>query len=117
MSCEGSCTSIADCGDMDNNGVRDNPCLWYQCASGTCQSVARTTQADLGGATGACPIDGVGDGGEVVVHGRVPPRVLGENGTALLGSAIYRLRSANLAAASSVVHRAWARNRKLTSAA
>src|SRR5262245_46755647 len=55
---------------------------------------------------------GVGDGGELVVHGRVPPRVLGEIGTAFLGSAMrasagrlptptrraYRLRSANIAA-------------------
>jgi hypothetical protein len=60
-SCEGGCTNIADCGDMDDNGVRDNPCLWYQCAAGNCQSMARTTQADLGGPTGACVIDGVGD--------------------------------------------------------
>jgi hypothetical protein len=58
------CLDIADCGDVDMNGVRDDPCTWYGCNGGTCLELARTTQADMGGFSGACPPDTTCDGND-----------------------------------------------------
>jgi hypothetical protein len=59
--CAGGCLDTADCADTNGNGVRDNACTWWNCVAGDCQSVA-VSFADLGGAFGACPPDGVTDG-------------------------------------------------------
>jgi hypothetical protein len=58
-----ACTLQA-CGDADDNGIRDDACLWYDCVAEQCSSVARTTQADMGGFSGACPIDLTCDGND-----------------------------------------------------
>jgi hypothetical protein len=53
------CAALADCADTDDDGVRDDGCVWWSCA-GFCQS-APVGFADIGGAFGACPPDGVTD--------------------------------------------------------
>jgi hypothetical protein len=67
------CTVATECGDADNDGVRDNPCWWYSCNAGVCDSLSRGTgnsgqfgQADVGGQTGpgVCNVDGVADGND-----------------------------------------------------
>jgi hypothetical protein len=56
--------TLAECGDTNNDNKRDDACLWYDCASGLCSSTGRTTQADIGGSNGACPVDGTCDGND-----------------------------------------------------
>jgi hypothetical protein len=60
----GVCSDAADCGDLDNDGIRDDACAWYDCAAGACATLGKTTQADLGGAFGACTPDGATDGND-----------------------------------------------------
>jgi hypothetical protein len=60
---KGECT-VEGCGDVDDNGIRDDACLWYECVAGQCSTLGRTTQADLGGFSGACPIDLTCDGND-----------------------------------------------------
>lgn len=58
---EGSttCTTLAHCADLDGDHYRDDPCAWYACVGGSCMTVTKTTQADIGGVSGACPPDTV----------------------------------------------------------
>jgi hypothetical protein len=67
------CSVAADCGDADDDGVRDDPCSWYSCIAGECDSVSRGSanggqfgQADVGSPTGpaVCNVDGVADGND-----------------------------------------------------
>lgn len=57
---EPDCASVADCADLNLDGVRDDGCLWWECAGGTCLST-EIPFADMGGAVGACPPDGAAD--------------------------------------------------------
>jgi glucose/arabinose dehydrogenase len=59
------CASADDCGDLDNNNLRDDACQWYACMNSVCQTLSRDAgQADMGGANGACPIEGACDGND-----------------------------------------------------
>jgi hypothetical protein len=59
----GPCTTHGDCADLDDNGVRDDNCVFWACASGTCADTA-IVFADMGGPFGACPPDGAADGND-----------------------------------------------------
>jgi hypothetical protein len=54
---------LSDCADVDDDGVRDDACTWWSCSGGGCQGQP-VPFADLGGAFGACPPDGVTDGND-----------------------------------------------------
>jgi hypothetical protein len=58
------CGTGVDCADQDNDGIRDDACTWYGCSGGACVTMARSTQADIGGFSGACPIDSACDGND-----------------------------------------------------
>jgi hypothetical protein len=57
--------SLAECADLDGNGVRDDNCVWWACTGGTCQATG-IVFADMGGMFGACPPDGAADGNDRV---------------------------------------------------
>jgi hypothetical protein len=60
------CEPLPACADVaPADGVRDDACLWYQCVGGECQTVARSSQADLGGAFGACALDDTCDSNDI----------------------------------------------------
>jgi hypothetical protein len=70
--CGSDCVDFTDCGDVNNDSLRDDPCAWYACTAGECSDIPRGTgnqgqfgQADMGGAFGNCLIDGVADGNDV----------------------------------------------------
>jgi hypothetical protein len=54
---EPTCNFGADCADLDNNGIRDDKCVWWECAANGCLNVD-IVFADMGGSFGACPTDG-----------------------------------------------------------
>ncbi len=59
------CTTIADCGDQNNDGFRDDVCLHYACVDGACVETPRGVgQSDMGGSFGACDNDGTCDGND-----------------------------------------------------
>jgi hypothetical protein len=73
-SCDGPCTSLATCADQNNDGKRDDACLWYECVASVCLSTPRGFlnggqfgQADMGSPSGPnqCDVDGVGDASDV----------------------------------------------------
>jgi cysteine-rich repeat protein len=51
--CTVVCSDFGDCADLDNNGVRDDNCVWWACAAGECNGTA-VGFADMGGAFGTC---------------------------------------------------------------
>ncbi len=51
------CIGVADCCDLDGNGVRDDPCLWCECVANACVFVNKDAPSDMGGAFGDCPSD------------------------------------------------------------
>jgi hypothetical protein len=56
---ECGCATVSTCCDLDNNGVRDDACLWCACESETCNIVDLAPAfADMGGPFGACTPDG-----------------------------------------------------------
>lgn len=55
--------TIAECADIDNNEIRDDNCVWYECAAGSCIGTD-IVFADMGGQFGACPPDGAADGND-----------------------------------------------------
>jgi hypothetical protein len=59
-----TCSTLEDCADQNGDGLRDDPCLWYECACGGCLEVPRFSQADLGGLFGECSLDVACDGGD-----------------------------------------------------
>ncbi len=62
---DNSCETIADCGDADNDGFRDDVCLHYACVDNTCVATPRGVgQSDMGGSFGACDNDGTCDGND-----------------------------------------------------
>jgi hypothetical protein len=52
----GTCLVVADCADLDSDGIRDDNCVWWDCQIGLCLSTA-IPFADMGGFSGACPPD------------------------------------------------------------
>ncbi len=62
-SAAGSCETIADCADLDGNGIRDDNCTFWACESGTCVG-QDIVFADMGGQFGACTPDGTADGND-----------------------------------------------------
>jgi hypothetical protein len=59
--CPGGTT--AECADLNQDGVRDDPCIWWACASGSCVPTD-VPFADMGGAFGNCPPDLIADGND-----------------------------------------------------
>ncbi len=55
--------TIAECADLDDDEVRDDNCVWFECAAGTCVGTD-IVFADMGGQFGACPPDGTADGND-----------------------------------------------------
>jgi hypothetical protein len=51
------CNLTASCADSDGDGVRDDACVWSECAGGTCIDTPLNTFADMGGAFGECSPD------------------------------------------------------------
>ncbi len=60
---EGGCLAAADCADLDNDGIRDDGCLYSACSGGQCLGTA-IVFADMGGQFGACLPDGTADGND-----------------------------------------------------
>lgn len=58
-----TCKTDAACADLDDNGVRDDTCLWWNCAAGACNALD-VEFADYGGKFGACVPDGTVDGND-----------------------------------------------------
>ncbi len=61
--CMDACTTLADCSDLDGDGIRDNSCIWWWCDAGLCSSID-VVFADIGGQFGSCPPDGSADGND-----------------------------------------------------
>jgi hypothetical protein len=56
----GSCGAFGSCADVDQNGIRDDNCLWWSCDRGSCQATP-IVFADMGGQFGSCAPDGAVD--------------------------------------------------------
>ncbi len=54
------CTGLADCADVDDDGIRDDGCVWWICDHDACVSTA-VVFADMGGQFGLCAPDGTPD--------------------------------------------------------
>ncbi len=54
------CDDLSDCADLDDDGVRDNGCVWWECTDSVCVDTA-IQFADMGGQFGTCPPDGTAD--------------------------------------------------------
>ncbi len=57
------CRAHGDCADLDRDDIRDDVCLWWSCAEGTCQGTD-IVYGDMGGQFGACTPDGTSDGND-----------------------------------------------------
>ncbi len=57
---EPDCESVADCADLDANGIRDDNCVWWACGAGVCQGTD-IVFADMAGQFGDCLPDGTAD--------------------------------------------------------
>ncbi len=57
------CMSASDCADLDDDGVRDNACVFWACIEGAC-IVTDVPFADMGGQFGTCAPDGIADGND-----------------------------------------------------
>ncbi len=57
------CLTTGDCADVDNNGVRDDNCIWWACTEGQCNPTD-IVFADVGGQFGNCSPDGTADGND-----------------------------------------------------
>jgi hypothetical protein len=53
----GDCVDAAGCADAQNDGIRDDNCVWSACNGGMCLDIPLAQFADMGGAFGACPPD------------------------------------------------------------
>ncbi len=58
--CLPPCKSIADCADDDNDGIRDDGCVFWVCDHAECVSTD-IKFADMGGQFGSCVVDGTSD--------------------------------------------------------
>ena len=61
--CEPDCVETADCADLDENGIRDDGCVYWACEDSACVATA-INYADLGGEFGTCSPDGTADGND-----------------------------------------------------
>ncbi len=59
----GACVNIADCADLDEDGIRDDNCMWWSCAASACMGTD-IVFGDMAGQFGACPPDGTADGND-----------------------------------------------------
>ncbi len=57
------CSSFTDCADMDENGIRDDNCIWWACEDNLCVGTG-IRFADMAGQFGSCPPDGAADGND-----------------------------------------------------
>ncbi len=55
-----TCATAGDCADLDNDDIRDDGCVWWDCDAGECLGTD-VVFADMGGQFGACPPDGAAD--------------------------------------------------------
>ncbi len=58
-----SCSDRGDCADVNNDGIRDDGCVWNDCSGGQCSPIA-IVFGDMGGQFGACEPDGTADGND-----------------------------------------------------
>jgi hypothetical protein len=56
-SCIPPCNSVNECASVDEDLIRDDNCIWWECDTGSCLDTPLTQFADMGGAFGACPPD------------------------------------------------------------
>jgi hypothetical protein len=49
---------VTSCTDVDDNGIRDDNCTWWDCVDDQCVDTPLDQFADLGGAFGECSLDG-----------------------------------------------------------
>jgi hypothetical protein len=61
--CDMPCVNVADCADLDNDNVRDDSCVWWECIFNLCTGTG-VPFADIGGQFGACPPDLSADGND-----------------------------------------------------
>ncbi len=62
--CEADCcTVLADCADLNVDGVRDDGCVWWACVHEVCEPTA-VIFADMGGPFADCRPDGAADGND-----------------------------------------------------
>jgi hypothetical protein len=54
------CETIKDCADGDDDGIRDDGCMWWACESGICAGTD-IVFADMGGPNDCCLPDGTAD--------------------------------------------------------
>ncbi len=59
--CTPDCKAAADCADVDDNGVRDDACMWWDCVAGFCHGVD-VDYGDVGGGFLQCSPDRAADG-------------------------------------------------------
>ena len=57
------CLTTGDCADVDNDGIRDDNCIWWVCTDGQCNPTD-IVFADVGGQFGNCSPDGTADGND-----------------------------------------------------
>ncbi len=55
--CARTCTTAAECADLDGGGVTDDVCTWWECNAGMCSGVAKLKPSDMGGPLGDCGLD------------------------------------------------------------
>jgi hypothetical protein len=58
------CATVADCADLDGDGIRDDSCMWWACESGFCVGVETSSFADMGHWPVECEVDGATDGND-----------------------------------------------------
>jgi cysteine-rich repeat protein len=52
-----SCVVTNDCGDDDNDNIRDDVCAHWECVAGSCVDNGRGVPTDMGSQFGGCPSD------------------------------------------------------------
>jgi hypothetical protein len=57
------CLDLAGCADQNNDGVRDDACMWWSCDAGVCNGID-IPFADMGGQFGSCAPDLTADGND-----------------------------------------------------
>ncbi len=57
------CAGVADCADLDGDGIRDDNCMWWTCGADGCAGT-EIVFGDMAGQFGACPPDGTADGND-----------------------------------------------------
>ncbi len=57
------CVTHGDCADGDDDGIRDDGCVFWACEAGECIETD-ISYADMGGPHGDCQVDGTADGND-----------------------------------------------------